>query len=259
MKKYRILLAILLCVLMLFAIKVQAETVYLVDDAELLSSSEASEIEALLSDVSERQGMDIVIVTTDSTDGKNVMDYADDYYDYNGYRKDGVLLLVSMEDSDWWVSTTGYGITAVTDAGLGYMSDQFVPLLSDGAYAEAFEMYAELCDSFIAQAKNGDPFDVHNLPKEPFNVLRTLGFSVVIGLVAAWITTRTMKNKLKSVAQKAEANDYVAAGSMQLTVSRDLFLYSHLSRTERAQSSSGGSSTHTSSSGTTHGGGGGKF
>jgi len=82
--------------------------------------------------------------------------------------------------------------------------------------------------------------------------------SLVIGLAAAFFATGSMKNKLKTVVQKAQANDYVTPGSLQITQSRDFHLYTHLDRVEKAQSS-GGSSTHTSSSGTTHGGGGGKF
>ena len=186
------------------------------------------------------------------------MDFADDYYDYNGYRADGILLLVSMEDSNWWISTAGYGITAVTDAGLDYMSDQFVPYLSDEEFAQAFEKFADLCDEFITQAKTGDPYDSHNLPKEPFSLVTNLLIAFGIGLVVAWIVTGSMKAKLKTVRQQAKADDYIASGSLQLTHSRDLFLYTHLDRREKPKSGSG-SSTHTSSSGTTHGGGGGKF
>ena len=68
----------------------------------------------------------------------------------------------------------------------------------------------------------------------------------------------SMKAKLKTVRQQAKADDYMTPGSLHLTYSRDLFLYTHLDRREKPKSDSG-SSTHTSSSGTTHGGGGGKF
>ena len=77
-------------------------------------------------------------------------------------------------------------------------------------------------------------------------------------MIAAFFATGSMKKKLKSVVQKAQANDYVTPGSLQITQSRDFHLYTRLDRREKAQSGSG-SSTHTSSSGTTHGGGGGKF
>lgn len=247
-----------LCLLMAVCFTAQAASPLLTDEAGLLSSSEAAALEQKLTQISTRQGMDIVIVTVDSTDGEDPMDFADDWFDYNDYREDGILLLVSMEDRDWWISTTGYGITAVTDAGLDYMSDQFLPYLSDGDYAQAFSAFADLCDEFITQANTGDPYDYHNLPKAPFKSGRNLIIALVIGFVVALIATGSMKRKLKSVQQQVKADDYVTPGSLQLTNSRDLFLYTHVDRREKPQSS-GGSSTHTSSSGTSHGGGGGKF
>lgn len=257
MKKIISLLAVVL-ILISFVLPVSAVSPRLVDEAGLLSDAECTAIEKQLDALSAQYGLDVVIVTTQSTGGSTPMEYADDYFDYNDYAPDGVLLLVSMEESDWWISTTGYGIQAFTDAGIAYIGDQIVPYLSDGEYAGAFTAFADLCDQFLAQAKNGDPFDTHNLPKEPFKLVRNVITALVIGLAAAFFATGSMKKKLKSVVQKAQANDYVASGSLQITQSRDFHLYTHLDRREKAQSS-GGSSTHTSSSGTTHGGGGGKF
>ena len=69
-----------------------------------------------------------------------------------------------------------------------------------------------------------------------------------------------MKSKLKTVRFQAAANSYMKAESMNITESRDLYLYSAVTRTAKPKNDdSGGSSTHTSSSGSTHGGGGGKF
>ena len=184
------------------------------------------------------------------------MEYADDYYDYNGYGVDGILLLISMEDRDWWVSTTGFGITAITDAGLEYISDRFVPYLSDGEYAEGFRVFAELCDEFLTQARTGDPYDFYNLPKGPFEFGINLVIALALGLITALISTGVMKAKLKSVRQQTKADAYMINGSMRLTQSRDIFLYSHLDRQEKPKE---GSTTHTSSSGRSHGGGGGKF
>lgn len=247
-----------LCLMAVLSLQVLAAPPRLTDNADLLTTGEETALEQKLDDISNRQGIDIVVVTVESTDGAEPVDFADDWFDYNDYRADGILLLVSMEDSDWHVSTTGYGITAVTDAGLKYMSNEFVPLLSDGDYAEAFDTFADLCDSFITQAKTGDPYDSHNLPKEPFNFVVNLLVCLAIGFVVALIYTSKLKSELITVRKQVKADSYVTPGSLQLTGSRDLFLYTQVTKTERAQSSSG-SSTHTSSSGTTHGGGGGKF
>jgi len=258
MKRKMISLLAAALVLMAVVLPVSAASPRLADEAGLLSDTECAAIEKQLDAISAQYGLDVVIVTTQSTGGSTPMEYADDYFDYNDYAPDGVLLLVSMEEGDWWISTTGYGIQAFTDAGIAYIGGKVVPYLSDGEYAGAFTAFADLCDQFLAQANSGDPFDTHNLPKEPFKPVQNVIVSVMIGLAAAFFATGSMKKKLKSVVQKAQANDYVTPGSLQITQSRDFHLYTHLDRREKAQSS-GGSSTHTSSSGTTHGGGGGKF
>ena len=168
-----------------------------------------------------------------------------------------------MADRDWAISTCGYGITAFTDAGQAYMVDKFKPALSDGDYYEAFDKYAVLCDDFLTQAKNGKPYDNGNLPKEfPY-----VGLIICIGasIGVAFLIVNGMKNKLKSVRTKTDADTYVRQGSMTLAQNRDIFLYRTINRTKRStessssSSGSSGSSTHRSSSGTTHGGSSGKF
>lgn len=239
----------------------------LMDEAGLLSSDEAAEIKAKLDEISERQKFDVVIATVNSLSGKTPREYADDLYDYSGFgfgeNKDGVLFLISMEDRDWYITTTGYGIAAITDAGREYIADKFTGYLSDGDYAEAFRIYANEVDRFVTNAaETGKPYDVGNLPHDPLSLI-WIPISLVVGLIIAAGVVGGMKSKLRSVSFAAAADSYVKSGSMNVRESRDMFLYSTVSRTAKPKdndsSSSGGSSTHTSSSGTTHGGGGGKF
>ena len=236
----------------------------LVDNADLLSDREEEDLLEKLDEISERQEFDVVVVTVNTLDGKTAEAYADDFYDYNGYGfgagASGALLLVSMEDRDWHVTTTGYGITVITDAGLDYMSDSFVPYLSDGDYEEAFETFAELCDDFVTQSRDGDPYDVGNMPRGKFNFFKSLLFSLGLGVFIGWCVVSGMKKAMLSVNKKENASDYTKAGSMKVTVSNDTFLYKNVSKIRRQSSSSGGgSSTHRSSSGRSHGGRGGKF
>ncbi|MCI6651954.1 MAG: TPM domain-containing protein [Ruminococcus sp.] len=263
-KLLSVLFAVVICFSAAIPVCAEESLSRLVDNADLLTDSEKTSLLLLLDNISEKQKMDIVVVTTDSLEGYTPQEYADDFFDYNGYgygeNRDGILLLISMEDNDWYISTTGYGITAVTDAGREYMSQQFLSYLSDGDYAEAFSTYAQLCDEFIAMAKAGEPFDVDNLPKEPFKIWFNVLIALGIGFVFAIIVVLYMKSKLKSVRFQPAASSYVRNGSMNITQSGDFFLYSHLDRRAKPKDNdSGGSSTHTSSSGSTHGGGGGKF
>jgi len=231
----------------------------LLDQSDLLSDSEESVLSAKLDEISIRQSLDIVIVTVDSTEDRTVTEYADDTYDYGGYSEDGILLLISVYDREWAVSTSGYGITAFTDAGLSYLTDQIVDMLTAEEWNDAFLRFADLCDAFMTQAKTGAPYDVGNLPKKPFKPLLTGIVSLAIGFVIAFFRMNKWKNQLYSVEAKAEAKDYVKGGSLKLTEQRDLFLYRRVERQEKSENGSGGSSTHTSSSGKTHGGASGSF
>lgn len=239
----------------------------LVDMADLLSDDEESELSGKLDEISERQQVDIVVVTADSMEGETAAAYADDFYDDNGYGfgdgRDGILFLVSMEEREWYISTRGFGIRAVTDAGRDYMSEILVNDLRAGDYGAAFMSFAELCDDFVTQARNGAPYDTGNLPREPFGVVRNLAMAFGIALLLSLVVTGVMKGQLKSVKRQSAADDYMKRDSMQMTKKEDLFLYRHVAYKKKAESSSangpGGSETHTSSSGATHGGGGGKF
>ena len=256
--------ALLLCIIAAAPVFGEEHPARLVDGASLLTAEEAGVLLEKLDAVSERQQVDVAVVTTETLDGKTPREYADDYYDYNGYGmgtdRDGILLLVSMEDRDWYISTCGFGITAVTDAGIEYMSNRFLGDLSAGNYLDAFLTYAEQCDQFIAQAKLGTPYDVNHAPREPFPWPLCLGISLAVGLLAAFIVTGVMRSQLKSVKSSSSAGSSVKEGSLEIKDHIDIYLYSHVSRIPIPKNTnSGGSSVHTSSSGASHGGGGGKF
>lgn len=237
----------------------------LVDDSGLLSTEEASTLQTKLDEISERQQCDVVIVTVDSLDGKTPQDYADDFYDYNGYGygddRDGVLFLVSMGERKWQISTCGYGITAFTDAGIEYIGEKCKDYLSDGEYMDAFCEFADLSDQFLTQAKSGEAYDVGHMPKEklsPFWIVADFGIGFLIMLIIAAVK----RSKLKSVRFQAAADEYVNTGSMTLTRNQDHLVNRVVTSRvipKEDHSGGGGSSTHTSSSGSSHGGGGGSF
>ena len=269
MKKNIIYLILTISMIFTVILPVSASEYYpLFDEPDLLTDSEETELIAKLENICAQKQMEVVVAAFETIGDYTPMEYADDFYDYNGYgygeNRDGLILIIVMDTSDWWISTRGSAITAFTDAGIDYIGEQIVPYLSDGDYYGAFSRFAEQCTVFIDQANTGDPFDYHNLPeapKAPFSAGTALMVSLVAGLLIAAIYTASLKGQLKSVqAQRAAAN-YVKNGSLNVTNSRDFFLYRRVDRTEKSSSSDdkGGSSTHTSSSGATHGGGGGKF
>ena len=114
-----------------------------------------------------------------------------------------------MGDRNWATSTHGYAITAFTDAGLSYIEEKLVSYLGDGEYAEAFNCFAEQCDRFLTQAETGEPYDVDNMPQEPFAYAFWLVVCLAIGFVIALITASIKRSKLTSVVKRTTAEEYM--------------------------------------------------
>ncbi len=230
-----------------------------VDDSGYFTAQQTAALTNKLTETGNKYDMDLVVVLVPSLQGKSKVVFADDYYDYNGYKKDGCLLLLCIDDREWYISTTGYGITAFTDYGIDCIGEQIKPELKAKNYYGACDKYADLCDDFISEAKKGTPYDTNHKYKDAFDYFFGIAISLVVGIVIALVVALGIKSKYKPVRLKAEANDYIVQGSLNVRNGYDNFLYTHVSRTRREKSSGGGSSTHTSSSGTSHGGGGGSW
>lgn len=253
-----------------------ADAVRVVDHADLLSEREEQALLELADEISQRQQCDVVVLTENVISPKTPMEYADDYFDYNGYGygadRSGILLLLSMEDRDWWISTRGSAIQAFTDNGIQYLFSKCKSDISDGDYYDGFERYLNCADTMLS-AYNGtlsddelaelqDDFnDFMGVRKKP-GIGKTVVFALIIGFVLAFIPSSLLRSELKSVRNNYSAGNYKRSNSFHLDRNRDIYLYanttSRVIETNRS-SGGGGSSTHISSSGATHGGGGGKF
>lgn len=259
MKKRIISLVLTFMMCMLLCVNAFAETwPRIVDSADILTNQEEAEIVSVLDSISQQYQMDVTIITIPTLQGADVVEAADYYYEYCDYGfgagHDGMLLLISMEERDWYISTEGRAINAIDDFALDYIKNAMVPSLSSGNYRDGFLAYAK---------SSGEMFDRLNNPdlyKPAFPLMTRLVTGLVIGFIIALIVTSVMKGKLKSVYAEHKADNYIRNNSMHVTRSRELFLYSHVNRVAKSSDNNGSrGGTHTSSSGRTHGGGGGKF
>ena len=148
-----------------------------VDRAHLLTASEAESLSNRLKEIGSKYRCDVVIATVPSLDGKSAEAYADDFFDYNGYgygavpnaqgttiNGDGILLLLSMEDRDFAISTSGYGIKAFTDYGIQTcLEPAFLPYLKNNSYFDGFDAFADECESLLKTAQEGVPYDCRHI------------------------------------------------------------------------------------------------
>lgn len=311
-----IIMTFLLCILLVLPVSAsettelsqETETILLteenhparvVDDADLLSDAEEENLLWTLDEISERLTFDVAVITVNGTDGQDIISYADDYYDYNGYGLgdsfDGVMLLIDMGNREFYISTCGMGIEALGDEELSYISDAFLSDLSNGSYYNAFDTFAITVDNFVgyyqwegtafftssdAQYEDHyiDETDEYSDPyyeNESTIVSGNMGWlliliiSLILGFLFAGIPMSKMKRQMKPVMLKAQANDYLKPGSQKITKSRDAFLYNTITRVPKPKQNSGGrgghgggsfgGGVHMGSSGRSHGGMGGRF
>ena len=249
------------CALLIFTFSFglfAADFPLLTDEAGLLSVDEYSSLENELSEVSEKLGWDIIVITLNGLGGKTPEKYADDFMDENGFRNsdtfDAALLLVSMEDRDVHVATSGECINALDE---DYVSNVVITYLGEGDYYGAFERFIDECEN----PTYPDDYDDEEPVKKDFNAGSSGIISAIVGVITSFVSTGKMKSKLKSVGKKQTAAGYVRKESFSLVDERDTFLYSSVSRTaiSRDDNRSGGGNTHVSSGGHTYGGSSGKF
>lgn len=220
----------------LLAVPVSASGNLVSDGEGLLTASEAAELEALYAVNAE---FTPILVTTDSFDGSNAALYAADYYDDNGYPDDGILLLVSLTEGEWYILTNGACYEQITDDEAQHIGDTLVSYLRDGEYNEAFMLFPELA----AEAFDNSTISLMGGVDGPQkNYGKTVAICMVVGLLIGLITVGIMSSMMKTVRPQNSAADYVRAGSMNLTNQRDIFLYSHVTRTPKPKSNSSGSS-----------------
>ena len=66
--------------------------------------------------------------------------------------------------------------------------------------------------------------------------MQLLLISIIIGIAIGFITVSVMKSQLRSVRRQSGAANYLNAGSLELRVSRERFLYENTTRTPKAKS-----------------------
>lgn len=230
-------LLIFLLTFVLLAVPVSA-TGNLVNDGEgLLSYEEAAELESLYASYSD---FTPVLVTTDSFGGRSAESFAGHVYDQMGYPYDGILLLVSLSEGEWYILTNGACHDRISDRDAEAMGEELVEYIRGGDYHEAFTRFPALAEERMNSVdSNVGGVDA---PVKTKNYGKTIAICMGVGLLIGLIAVGIMSSMMKTVRSQSGAADYVRSGSMHLTNQRDIFLYSHVTRTPRPKSNSSGSS-----------------
>ena len=229
-----------------------------IDEAGYLTESQLEELSEKLEEVRQKYEFEVAIVTEYEMTGYDAMSSADDIYDYKGFGAgeddDGIMFYICASAREYHITTHADGLRVFNENGIEYLKNNIEPYLVDDNYYMAMDTFADLADELLAMAENGEPFNEEQNSSE--NSLFIIGGAIVIPLLVAYFMMKSKLAKMKTAVENDYAADYMKPGSKKLNVSRDMFLYSHVTKTEKPKNNSG---SHKSSSGRTHGGGGGSF
>lgn len=240
-------LTLILCLILLLSIPAVASKSRIVDKADLLSTSEEAYLNSLSTDISNTYGIDVVILTVNSTNGADAQAYADDYFDYQGYGMgadhSGILLLLVMDTREWVISTTGKGMDYISRSDADDLFNRISSDISAGKYYDGFSNYLSILPSYFMGSEIG--------------IMGIILISLLIGAAAGGITLLILRSGMHSAKQQINAGSYVKSGSYSLNQHLDYYLYSNTTRTRKENNNSSGS--HRGSSGHSHGGSRGRF
>lgn len=270
--------SLLICLLLIpcLAFPAQAQSeIRVTDDAGLLQPEEILQLESTAANLADTYQIDAVIVTVPSLGGASAQDYADAYYDQNGYGDDGVLFLLAMAEREWYISTCGKVIYALTDYGVQQLGNGILPYLSDGDWYQGFGYFLDMLPFYLDAYEKGssidgfadDSGDYYHGDQEEILYYReeskpNFFLSLLCGMIVAGISLFVMRSSMNTKRARHAAGEYLVEGSWALTQHSDIFLYSNVTKTRKQEppkNTGGGSSVHRSSGGRSHGGGGGKF
>lgn len=113
---------------------------HIYDDANLLSSSENTELEQMCKDSGDEVGIKIMILTHNDPNAVDNETYVEDFYN-KMYLGDSVILLVNMYNHDVFIAGYGLAETYIHSKRISIIVNEITPYLSDGKYDKAFESY----------------------------------------------------------------------------------------------------------------------
>ena len=242
------IIALVFCVNVSATEQTGAQLYYVTDEAGLLSENENMMLEKMAETVSQKYDIGVYIVTVeDYRDFHSEGVYKATYTIYHEYTmgegpdRDGIMLLLSMDDRDWAMFCYGSRCEyAFNSYGQQKLEKVFLDNFGENDWYGGFEDYIKECSVYLEKAASGKPVRASLF----FPILIVIGLS----LLAAAVIVSVIWQKMENVSKKATANAYVSAG-LQLTEQTDHFTHKTTSSRKIERSSSGSGSSQSESGG----------
>lgn len=242
---------LVLCLVLPCCLGVSAAETHVYDEAVLLSDSEVAALEARAAQLSSQYNCGVyLVILNDFRDYAYSVESASEeiFAGMNfgiGAERDGVMLLLSMDDRDYDLDSHGtYANSVFTSGRKDNMEDAFLDYLHDNEWYDALSCFLDGCENYFQRG----PVVKKTVSKFGFGSILA---SLVLGAGIAGISCGVMKSNMKSVAMASQANAYLNDQGVDITNRIDMFTHRTTVRRKIESSSSSGSggSGHSHSSG----------
>lgn len=221
----------------------------LIDDANLFSSEQTSEIQQKLYDLSEKTDWNIVVYTNNNYVESYDMDYEyNDYYDSQNFGENGVLFVIDRGYDNRIIITKGEAMYYFSDERMDAVKSEMKPYLIAEDWYGATLKFIECTDDYFTSGEGTS--NIHIEENIVIYVIKNYG--IVIGLVSLGVAALSVvfvflryKNNGKKGTYDLKSNSNV-----NLTDRQDIFLHKTVTvHTDADHDSHGGGSSGGSSHG----------
>jgi len=204
----------------------------LYDTAGLLSDAEVDSLKELLNTISLTYDFDMVIVSVKQTGSTEPKDFADGFFEKNGYglgkNRDGSLLLLVTDRKVFWFATSGRGKKILTRMASKRLEKEVFNSLEKSDFYDALVVYTKTWEELLVLNAKGRTYNILYNYNAVFVILAWL-VSFGIGFLVVMIWKKSMST---TIPKKQDAT-YITPGSLSFAVQQDKFLYSTVTKIER--------------------------
>ena len=182
---------------------------FIYDEAQLLTEEERSNLEREASELGEETETAYLVLTLTDTDGKDIIQYVEDFYDENapGYDQpfgNTAILAIDMEEREIYLAGFKKAEEYLDDSILDYIREDITPDLSDGNYYQAFSTFMQeshdyLLDEPMNDGNSGGGYTGHSDyyvdqsdNSNPQNIFFNWIFQLIVAVVLAGIIVSIM-------------------------------------------------------------------
>ena len=222
------------------------------DHAQLLTAAEQDELTLLAEQYSEDRQTDIIILTTNGTNGLDIQTYMGNFYDDNGLGYDKmhgntVLLTIDMVGRDVYIAGFYKGETYIDNGRAELIREKITPDLSAGYYYDAFYSYIELSHKYLGIEPGTNPDSIFT--KLWFQLVVSLGIASLI----VWLMVARSGGRVTT-----SGVTYLDANQSAVTRQSDTYVRKSISKVKKPKNNSSGGGG-TTGGGHSYSGSGGKF